>query len=301
MEEIENFEELEKPQIEKPIKEKKKKNGKVINIISNIFFIPVMAILIVYLIYAINIQKENGIPSFFGQSYVRVMSGSMRKSGFNKGDVVVLKKVKISEIKAADENEKNGSVIAFYHSSLKANNTTSKLSLSKEKLITTKDFKTGKETFQTAIYFHQVIGVYYDQAGNTWFETKGTSNSAPDSTLVRGDYVVGQYVDSGMAGVIEFISSPKGMIVLIIVPSSVLLLLLLLNIIEIVDQMMREKKEGSAKFGDIKERELEVTTIIEENSEDTTTITKKRRGRKKKEENVAVEISDNKKIVKKYY
>ena len=101
--------------IETVEKVKTKKNGKTINIISNIFFIPVMVILIVYLVYAISVQKDNGVPSFFGQSYVRVLSGSMRKSGFEKGDVVVIEKVKISQIKAADENEKNGSIIAFYN------------------------------------------------------------------------------------------------------------------------------------------------------------------------------------------
>jgi len=261
---------------EEPIK-KPKKNGKLLNIISNIFFIPVMVILIMYLVYAINVQKTNGIPSFFGQSYVRVLSSSMRKSGFERGDVVVIERVKLSKIKA-DPTEKKGSIIAFYNSSLKANTTASKESLSETKLEVTKNFETGKKTFQTAIMFHKVIAIYYDTAGNTWFETKGTSNGSADQTLVRGDYVIGQYVDSPAAGIIEFISSSKGMIFLIIVPSSVLLFLLLLNIIEIADQMMREKKEKGAIIGDVKERELEVTTIIEDEVEEAQT----KRHRKKK-------------------
>lgn len=258
IEEVELEEDLE---VEK-VKKKKKGNGKWINVISNVFFIPVMIILVVYLMYAISVQKDNGVPSFFGQSYVKVLSGSMRASGFEKGDVVVIKKVKVSEIKAADSNEKNGSIIAFYNSS--ETPLESKYNMFTEKQLATKDFKTGETTKQTAILFHQVIGIYYDNVGNTWFETKGTSNGAADSYLVRGDYVIGQYKDSAMAGIIQFISSTNGMIMLIIVPSCVLLFLLLLNIIEIIDQMMREKKEKGAIAGDVKERELEVATMIEE-------------------------------------
>ena len=286
-EEIEIVEELHSVELDDEIeqeKPKKPKSGKLVNFISNLVFIPVMIILVVYLVYAINIQKDNGIPSFFGQSYVRVMSGSMRKSGFQKGDVVVIQRVKIADLKKADAEEKNGSIIAFYGSSNKANTTATKNALLKEAPENLKDIKTGEETYKSTIFFHQIINIFYDPSGNTWFETKGTSNASPDSTLVRGDYVIGEYVDSGMAGVIQFISSTKGMIILIIVPCSILLFLLLLNIIEIVDQMMREKKEKSALGGDIKERELEVTTIIEENTEEEKKKTRKRRTKVEVEE-----------------
>lgn len=280
MEELENIEEIHEEELhhedfhdEKEAKPKKK--GKLLNIISNIIFIPVMAILVVYLVYAISVQKDNGVPSFFGQSYVRVLTGSMRKSGFERGDVVVIERVKLSKIKPADENEKNGSIIAFYDIKAKSKNAISTLTGTVDDA---KDFKTGQKTYKDAIVFHQVIDIYYDTEGNTWFMTKGTSNANPDEYLVRGDAVIGQYKDSAIADIIEFISGTQGMIILIIVPSSILLFLLLLNIIEIVDQMMREKKEKAAIGGEIKERELEVTTIIEENDE----VVKKSRRRKKK-------------------
>lgn len=288
MDNIEEVELEEDVEVEK-VKKKKKGNGKWINIISNIFFIPVMIILVVYLMYAISVQKDNGVPSFFGQSYVKVLSDSM-KPGFKRGDVVVIERVNISEIKAADANEKNGSIIAFYKASLK--NSSSKYDLFNEKQPATKDFKTGKETKQSAIIFHQVIGIYYDEVGNTWFETKGT-NSTADTDLVRGDYVIGQYKASVMAGIIQFISSTNGMIMLIIVPSCVLLFLLLLNIIEIIDQMMREKKEKGAIAGDVKERELEVATMIEEegvtSEEQPVKRTRRRRATEENQETSAEE------------
>ena len=248
----------------------KTKSGKVINIVSNCIFIPVMIILVVYFIYAMSVIKKNGVPSFFGQSYVRIMSNSMKASGFEKGDVVILKKVNVSEIEVGD-------VIAFYY----CTNNIPNYNGSAE---TANDFKTGQETFNTTIYFHKVYKINYDSYGDTWFYTYGTSNKkgsdGDDSTVqkieynynvdkaTRGDHVVGVYTESGLAGFIEFIASTKGMIILIIVPSAILLFTLLLNIIEIVDAMMREKKQKLAlSDGDIKERELDVTTIIEENDE----------------------------------
>lgn len=224
MEEMENFEieNIEHIDEEKEIKTKKKK-GKWINIVSNIFFIPVMVILVIYLCYAISIQKENGVPSFFGQSYVKVLSGSMRATGFEKDDVVVIERVKLSEIKAGPIKSKKASIIAFYKDSTKSKSEKNSLLQENQKPANFKDYKTGKEAFKTAIIFHQVVGIYYDANGNIWFETQGTSVSSSDSYLVSGDHVIGQYKDSPMAGLIQFISSSKGMIVLIIIPSCVLL------------------------------------------------------------------------------
>ena len=87
-------------------------------------------------------------------------------------------------------------------------------------------------------------------------------------TPTRGDHVVGRYKESWIPTVLEFISSSMGMIVLVIVPCAVLLFTLLLNIIEIIDQMQREKKQKLAlSEGEVQERELDVTTIIEEHEE----------------------------------
>lgn len=249
-------------------KKGKSKSAKITNIISNCIFIPVMILLVVYFVYSLSIMTKNGVPSFFGQSYVRIMSHSMTASGLKKGDVVVLEKVKISEIKEGD-------VIAFYSCSATRPNTNGTAE-------TAKDFVTGKSTYTTTIYLHKVYDISYDSFGDTWFHTYGTSNlisgKDPNSEDIeanyqvdsptRGDYVVGRYKKSWLAGFIQFISSTTGMIILIIVPCAILLFTLLLNIIEIIDQMMREKKQKLAMAdSEVKERELDVTTIIEENDD----------------------------------
>lgn len=256
------FLEEEKPKV-------KTKSSKIINIISNCIFVPVMIILVIYFVYSLSVIRNNGVPSFFGQSYVRVLSRSMTASGFKKGDVVFIEKVKISEIKEGD-------IIAFYQCAFTQQNDDGNIE-------NATDFKSGQKSFITPIYFHKVYKIEYDTLGNTWFHTYGTSNikntmADPenieeyyqvDSAPTRGDHVVGRYVKSPFAGVIKFMSSPSGLIVLVIVPSGILLFSLLLNIIEIIDLMMREKKQKAAfADGEVKERELEVTTIIEEHDDE---------------------------------
>lgn len=246
----------------------KTKSSKIINIVSNCIFVPVMLILIVYFIYAMSVMSKNGVPSFFGQSYCKVMSSSMTRSGFDKGEVVMLDKTNILEIEKGD-------VIAFYYCIYNPLNNNGLVE-------DANDFKSGGSTFNTTIYFHKVYDIKYDTSGNTWFYTYGTSNlkagGDPESEDIeanyvvdkptRGDHVIGRYKESWLAGLIAFISSTTGMIALIIVPCAILLFTLLLNIIEIIDQMMREKKQKLAlSEGELQERELDVTTIIEENEE----------------------------------
>lgn len=256
-------------------KEKKPqtKSAKIVNIVSNCIFIPVMIILFIYFIYSISVITRNGVPSFFGQSYVKVVSHSMTASGIKKGDVVMIKRVKVSEIKVGD-------VIAFYSCRDFIPD-----SFGTREQALENDFMTGQKSFpDTPIVLHKVYKIQYDHYGDTWFRTYGTSNihvgGDPDSEDIaanyrvdketRGDYVIGVYDEGNiLAPILQFISSTTGMIILIIVPSGILLISLLLNIIEIADQMIKEKKQkGVFSEGELKERELDVTTIIEENDDE---------------------------------
>ena len=225
----------------------KSKTGKVLNIISNVFFCLVMMLLIIFMVYGFGNLSQNKVPSFFGQSYVRIMSGSMSTpaykdgeqitEGFTRGDIVVLEKKKVSEIE-------NGDIIAFYSCNLPVIDFSGNDNVN--------DFETGSNfpeelnTSETQIIFHQVTDIRVDSEGNIWFQTKGTSNASPDR-YTRADYVVGVYTDSGLAGFLEFISSSTGIIVLVVIPSCIVLLMLLLNIIQIVDKMIKDKKEEEAR------------------------------------------------------
>ncbi|MBQ3494299.1 MAG: hypothetical protein IJA69_02680 [Clostridia bacterium] len=223
--------------MEEKTEEVKKKNS-FLQIISNVLFVVVMVILIIFLGYGMGSVANNEVPSFFGTSYVRILSNSMQDSGFYVGDVVMLKKVQISEIKEGD-------IIAYYKCNLspgKIDNTTPIV-----------DFKTGDKLegkTDNMIIFHQVDSVSVDTQGNTWYRTFGTSNGSLDSWWTRGDYVIGVYNPSIFSGVIKFLSSTTGIILLVIVPSCIVLLLLLMNIIDLTDKMAKEKKKKQQELLD---------------------------------------------------
>ena len=214
----------------------KYKLAKALSIITNVLFVLVMVLLIIYLVYGFTSRAQNKVPSLFGQSYVRIMSNSMEARGFEQNEVVAIEKVNISEIKEGD-------IIAFYKCFFTSN--LSKPSGEQQ------DYKTGKNSFEDiGIVFHQVGEVYVDSEGQTWFKTHGYGTSKEeiiyDPGYVRGDYVVGRYVDSGLAGFLNFLSSTTGIIVVVIIPSAIVLFLLAWDIIQISDQMVRVKKQNAA-------------------------------------------------------
>ena len=225
----------------------KPKTKKVFNILSNVIFAIVMVILVIFMVYGFGSIANNKVPSFFGQSYVRISSGSMSEpvysvpddpsselisEGFEVGDVAVIKKVNVKEIEVGD-------IIAFYT----CNATQPSFNGTLEESL---DFKTGKKSFDTRITFHQVVDILYGSDGYIWYQTKGTHNPGVDGGYTRADYVVGVYTDSALAGVLQFISSPAGIIVLVVVPSCIVLFILLMNIIDTIDKMIKKKREEEA-------------------------------------------------------
>lgn len=68
-----------------------------------------------------------------------------------------------------------------------------------------------------------------------------------DYFWTRGDRVIGVYYESSTASFIQFILSSTGIIVLVIVPSCIVLLILAYSIIDIIDKMLKKKKEDEAR------------------------------------------------------
>ena len=120
----------------------------------------------------------------------------MEGDGFEVGEVVAISKTNISEIKEGD-------VIAFYECYLTGDFS--------QPAGEQKDYKTGEESFEdTIIKFHKVGEIKIDSNGQTWFSTygiKADGTIVTDAFMVRGDYVIGKYVDSGLAGFFNFLSN----------------------------------------------------------------------------------------------
>ena len=210
---------------------------KFLNIFTNILFVFIMAFLIIYLIYGIKAKKENQVPTLFGQSFVKILSPSMENDGFKVGDIAVINKVNISEIKEGD-------IIAFYYCGLETKE--EDFANPGEAL----DFETGSmvdSIEDKEIWFHKVAEVKVDSEGQTWYVTYGTSNNTNDDKMVRGDYVIGKYTESWLADCFNFISSTTGVIVVIILPSAILLMMLAWNIIQTSDSLIIQKRRKAAE------------------------------------------------------
>lgn len=217
-----------------------KRLSKAFNIVTDVIFFLVMILLVIYIVISFSAKFSNGVPSYFGYSYVRVMSNSMKASGISKGDIVVLKRVYVSELKEGD-------VIAYYFYDGPSPNFTGQPS---ENPL---DFKTNQEAHKTTIIFHQIAYKKVDKDGNTWFKTYGTSNINKitgeieyDNWWVRADYVIGIYTQSSVATFIKFLTSTAGIIAVVIVPSAVVCLMLLFSMIDTIDKMMKMKKLAAA-------------------------------------------------------
>ena len=63
------------------------KKSKVLNIISNVCFVIVMILLVTFMIYGFGNLAKNKVPSFFGQSYVRILSNSMNDNEYKNGEL----------------------------------------------------------------------------------------------------------------------------------------------------------------------------------------------------------------------
>lgn len=233
--------------------ENKSSSRKVLNILSNVFFALVMLLLVVFMVYGFGSISQDKVPSFFGQSYMWIQSTSMSNpvysdpyneeselisDGFQVGDVVVIKQVNTKDIQVGD-------IIAFYGGSPRDEDYT----LTPIEEVSTEDIRdidASASRYSGSRTFHQVMDIEVDEDGYIWYTTKGTHNGSVDGQKVRADYVIGIYTPSALAGILQFISSPTGIIVLVVVPSCIVLFLLLLSIIDTIDKMIKKKKEEEA-------------------------------------------------------
>jgi hypothetical protein len=178
---------------------------------------------------SINSKLQNVCPTFAGYSNLTIKSTSMVNSGFNVGDIAIIKTVNTDTLHEGDK-------IAFYvypqdymnfdvNTCIKINDeeigatayTTSVGSLFG---FQSKSIKTAAKS-GSKVVFHHIRAVYEDEQGTRWFKTYGSSNGSDDTWYISENMVVGLYDDSSsaktMSGIISAISSDYG-ILLILIP-----------------------------------------------------------------------------------
>jgi len=178
----------------------------------------------------ISSRLQNLPPSIGGYMAMQIVSGSMRASGFEIGDSVMIKAVDTDTLKEGD-------IIAFYVYSPSYNkfnkNICEKIDPeTTDELTYNSSIKTflGLQNAEVQLaaksnarrVFHEIIGVYEDKEGVRWFETKGTSNVTKDRWFIKETLVVGAYNDSTtatiMAFVIDTMTSSLGTIIVLMIP-----------------------------------------------------------------------------------
>lgn len=178
----------------------------------------------------ISSRLQNLPPSIGGYMTMQIVSGSMRASGFEIGDSVMIKAVNTDTLKEGD-------MIAYYVYAPSYKN------FNKNKCEKLNPADTGELRYNVSIksflglqneeiqfaakanarrVFHEIIGVYEDKDGVRWFETKGTSNATKDGWFIKETLVVGAYNDSNIANlmslVIDTMTSSLGTIIILMIP-----------------------------------------------------------------------------------
>lgn len=223
--------------------------------IADILLYPVLIVALVSSFAMFSANRENRVSTLFGHGIVTILSGSMEKSGFYKGDKAIIRVVDTDTLRPTTEN-REGDIIAFYYDYDPYDDGT----LFEKNIITDFDNlpfedsdkidythrKTLKDVQEAKkrVYFHQIIRVYINEEGIRFFQTKGSSNGSADTYLIREDFVVGKYIETPkfVNDIISFCTKSSGMIVLVILPLSVLICLQMLSLLEQTNAIILERK-----------------------------------------------------------
>lgn len=242
----------------------------IFGLLADILFYPIILISIITCFAILTDKQEGKMPSVFGLAFGYISSGSMTRTGFEIGDIILTFKTNPDKLRAGD-------IITFYYYLDRADYTVSKNTLTviqtydrenningdyakgtatayeRDLLNSLRNNYEGEKTERkqindlpgsTKVYFHRIVGVYSNSKGELFFQTEGDSNASPDSYFISADYVSGKYVNtpSFVSDIFTFMSSPTGILTLVVIPLSILLLFLLFSIIEQINRIILENK-----------------------------------------------------------
>jgi signal peptidase len=217
---------------------------KVVSIVLNtlVWAFLVFAILVTITTFATKNTKD-GVPEIFGKSIVSIQSDSMKsdnKESFKRGDLIVIEKITATEALELKE----GTIIT-YRAPIDIN----------------KDGETGD------INTHRIVRVRVDDGGIVWFTTKGDNpqtNPHEDNYELRFTDVIGVYNGNkiaGIGGVLDFLRSSTGFLLVIVLPMALFFLYEVYNLIKII---MAHKVKKARVEGISAEQEEEIKRLAVE-------------------------------------
>lgn len=248
----------------------RKKFYVVLDIITNVLVVPVLLVALACSILMFSAKKHNAVPSLFGYSAVKILTGSMQTDEhpeFAINQTVLVKKVNPESLQVGD-------VIAFYEyvhpgdSDLEYEDVNGGTIVKPNADLSFSQF-VGGDTNEAAesgsrVLFHRIVEIKIasttDGQVHYFFSTKGDVNGSPDSFVdkdkqvttayIRDDFVVGVYMESSqfITGFFSFCASSTGIVTLVIVPASLVLLMVSTSIIEQINQLVAQKKSERKKI-----------------------------------------------------
>lgn len=157
---------------------------KIIDIISYFLLISTIVVCLSIILSMILTRNEK-LKSFFGFSFVELVSGSMSPV-YEKGDIVIAKNVSSQDVEMGD-------VIIF---------------VSSDPII------------EGHLNCHRVIGIDFDENGKRFFTTKGDANSTADRYPVYDSDVVAKVIAGArwLSKIISLLKSGWGYFIIIMIP-----------------------------------------------------------------------------------
>ena len=176
--------------------------------------ISIILLLVGILVFVLILtSSKQGIPSFFGYSFMQVSSESMLPV-YKKGDLLLIEKTEWESLKVSDD-------ICFFSTDPK--------------------IKGLPNT-------HRIHEIKTDENGEEYFVTKGVANIKPDDYSVYDDQLIGKVVGSStfFGKVFKVIATPGFMFFAIAVPLIAIIFTEIMNIRKIA----ADRKDNSGKQED---------------------------------------------------
>lgn len=218
---------------------------KTLNVIANVVFYLIIALCVFYAIILFTSQNKNKLNPIFGHSLVIITSNSMNNSGFEVGDITVVKNSRVNNVKVGD-------VIAFYNYDYNIKNLPLTYKTLEEygTLKKNRNFGSDKKeiNFQvkngTNIWFHEIIDIRVDENETLWFKTKGSSNPEADVNWIKESCVLGVNVASKTTvNVLTFVFGPWGVVLFVELPCAIIFVYLINLLINEITIYLKQKKE----------------------------------------------------------
>lgn len=192
----------------------------IIGIIVLIIMIPILFISVAILIDSYRFPNE--VPSFFGWKPFIVMSGSM-ETQISVGDIVVVKKTDVNELKKGD-------IIAFRNNNI--------------------------------VITHRIDDIIQDE-NSTKYITKGDNNNTQDKDYVLPEQVEGlfKFKIARLGNLAMFIQTPVGIIVCLSIPIILLLIIQFIDSKKdkkIINQKIDKQREMEKEIEELKRKNEEL-------------------------------------------